>query len=168
MLLTVYHWLHVLFSISIKYPTNIWQACFAKAFHVVNLSFIQFFVLLILCQTRVQIIASQFANFEVNSSYCDCKVVNHKKIVKHFFYQGKFNSSKLYFSTLYPHFIHPLHTIMKRDIHAKDDSQFLITIFACDKVKALLHSFLIEHVQKIKSEMQKNSNCWPYLSFFMP
>ena len=48
---------------------------------------------------------------------------------------------------------------MKRDIHAKDDSQFLITISACDKVKALLHSFLIEHVQKIKSEMQKNSNC---------
>ena len=52
---------------------------------------------------------------EVNSSYCECKVVNHMKIVKHFS-QGKLNSSKLYFSTLYPCFIHPLHTIIKRNI----------------------------------------------------
>ena len=70
---------------------------------------------------RVWIIASNFANCKVNSSYCDCKVVNHTKIAKQFFSQGKFNLLKLYFSTLYPYFIHPLHTIIKRNIvHAQN------------------------------------------------
>ena len=64
---------------------------------------------------RVWIITSHFANYKVNSSYCDCKVVNLLKIAKQFFSKGKFNSSKLYFSTLYPYFIHPLHTIIKRN-----------------------------------------------------
>ena len=50
---------------------------------------------------RVQIITLHYASCEVNSSYCDCKVVNFIKIVKQFFSQGKFNSSKLYF----PHYI---------------------------------------------------------------
>ena len=65
---------------------------------------------------RVRIIALHHANCEVNSSCCDCKVVNYTKIAKQFFSQGKFNSSKLYFSASYPYFIHPLHTIIKRNI----------------------------------------------------
>ena len=47
---------------------------------------------------------------EVNSSHWDCKVVNHEKIAMPFFSQGKFNSSKLLFSTIYPYSIHPLYT----------------------------------------------------------
>ena len=58
---------------------------------------------------RVRIIVSHFANCEVNSSYCGCKVVNHTKIAKQFFSRGKFNSSRLCLSTSYPYFIHSLH-----------------------------------------------------------
>ena len=65
---------------------------------------------------RVRIIALHHANCEVNSSCCDCKVVDYTKIAKQFFSQGKFNSSKLYFSESYPYFIHLLHTIIKRNI----------------------------------------------------
>ena len=56
----------------------------------------------------VRIIVSHFANCEVNSSYCDGNVVNHEKNAKQFFSQGEFNSSTLYFSTLYPNDIHIL------------------------------------------------------------
>ena len=56
----------------------------------------------------ILIIASYLANYEVNSTYCNCKVVNHEKRAKQFFSQGKFNSSTLYFSTLYPNYIHIL------------------------------------------------------------
>ena len=66
--------------------------------------------------TRVRIIVSHFANCEVNSSYCDWKVVNHTKNAKQFFLQEKFNSSGSYFSTLYPYFTHPLHAIINRNI----------------------------------------------------
>ena len=51
--------------------------------------------------SRVRIIGSHFANCKVNSSYCNCKVVNGTKIAKQFFSQGKFSLSKLYF----PHHI---------------------------------------------------------------
>ena len=44
----------------------------------------------------------------VNSSYCDGNVVNHEKNAKQFFSQWEFNSSTLYFSTLYPNDIHIL------------------------------------------------------------
>ena len=58
---------------------------------------------------RVWIIALHFTNCEVNSSYCNCKVVNnHAKNVKSFFSQVKFNSSTLDFSTLHPSYIHIL------------------------------------------------------------
>ena len=62
---------------------------------------------------RVQIIGSQFANYKVNSIYC--KVVNQTEIMEQVFSQGNFNLSKLYFSTLHPYFIHPLHAIIKRN-----------------------------------------------------
>ena len=65
---------------------------------------------------RVQIIVSHFASWEVNSSYCNCEVVIHEKNAKQFFHQEKFNSSTLYFSTLYPHFTFPFHTIFIRNI----------------------------------------------------
>ena len=52
----------------------------------------------------------------MNSSYCNCKVVNHKKNAKQLFSQEKRISSTLYFSTWYPYFIHPLHTIIKINI----------------------------------------------------
>ena len=82
---------------------------------------------------RVRIIASHFVNCKVNSSYCDCKLVNNTKIAKQLFSKGKFNSLELYFSALYPYFIHPLHIIIKRNIfipkitpqNAKKASQFL-------------------------------------------
>ena len=72
--------------------------------------------LLVFFLYRVWIISSHFTNCKVSSSYCDCKVVNHTKIEKQFLTQRKFNSCKLYFSSLYPYFIHPLLTIIKRNI----------------------------------------------------
>ena len=63
-----------------------------------------------------RIIASHFANCELSSSYCDRKVVNHTKNAKQFFLQGKYNSSGLYSSTLYPYFIHPLYAIISGNI----------------------------------------------------
>ena len=62
-----------------------------------------------------------------------------------FFSQGKFNSFKLYFSTLYPYFIHPLHTIIKRNItyiqnytkNVKNASQFLKKHFRLQRGKSL-------------------------------
>ena len=95
---------------------------------------------------RVRIITLLFANCEVNSSYCDCKVVNHMKIAKQFFSKGKF-----YFSTLYLYFIHPLHTSIKWNITytqnytTKCKKCFVILknlqkiIFVCGRVKASLH-----------------------------
>ena len=62
---------------------------------------------------RVWITALHFTNCQVNSTYSNHNVVNHEKNVKQFFSQGKFNSSTLFFSLLYPHFTHPLHTIWK-------------------------------------------------------
>ena len=50
---------------------------------------------------RVQIIASHFRNCEVNSSYCNCKLVNHMKIVKQFFSQGKLICTNY----IFPHYI---------------------------------------------------------------
>ena len=56
---------------------------------------------------RVQIMASHFANCKVNSSYCNCKVVNHTKM------WSSFSPKEIYFihitfshiiSKLYPHF----------------------------------------------------------------
>ena len=90
-------------------------------FHSRNLILRICFRLLILnvfqwSNSRVQIITLHFANCKVNSSYCNCRVVNHTKIAKQFFSKAKFNLSKLYFSTLYPYFIHPLHTIIKRNV----------------------------------------------------
>ena len=58
--------------------------------------------------SMVRIIASHFTNCGVNSSYCSFKVVNHTKNVKQFFPQQKFNSSTLYFSISYLHYIHIL------------------------------------------------------------
>ena len=57
---------------------------------------------------RVWIIASHFADCEVNSIYCDCNVVNHEENAKQFFSQGELNSSKLCFSMLCPNDIHVL------------------------------------------------------------
>ena len=51
---------------------------------------------------RFRVIALHFSNCEVNSSYCDCNVVNREKNAKQFFHQGEFKSFTLYFSTLYP------------------------------------------------------------------
>ena len=69
-----------------------------------------------LCNDRVQVITSHFANCKVNSNYCNCKVLNYMKNVKQFFLHGKFNSSGSYSSTLCPYFIHPLHAIISTNI----------------------------------------------------
>ena len=81
----------------------------------------------------VRIKVSHFVNCEVNSTYCDCKVVNHTKNLKQFFPQGKFNSSGSYSSTLYPYFIHPLHAIISRSIAYTQDY-----IAKCEKYFAIL------------------------------
>ena len=47
---------------------------------------------------RVQIIVSHFANCEVSSGYCNCKVVNHTKNAKQFFPKG---------NLVCPHYIFP-------------------------------------------------------------
>ena len=100
----------------------------------------------------VRIIVSHFANCEVNSSYCDGNVVNHEKNAKQFFSQGEFNSSTLYFSTLYPNDIHILfiHCIIlsKRVLLilkitsqiTKNTSQFLKKTFPNNELKASLRS----------------------------
>ena len=46
----------------------------------------------------------------MNSSYCNCKVVDHAKIAKEFF-----PKETLIRFTLYLYFICPLHTIIKRN-----------------------------------------------------
>ena len=46
----------------------------------------------------IRIIASHFTNYEVNSSYCSCKVVNHEKSAKQFFPKE---------SLIFPHYIFP-------------------------------------------------------------
>ena len=82
----------------------------------------------------------------MNSSYCNCKVVNHTKNAKQFFPQGKFTSSGSYSSRLYPYFIHPLHAIISRSIActqnymAKCEKCFAVPTktFACGMLKALL------------------------------
>ena len=51
--------------------------------------------------TRVRIIASYFANCEVNSSYCDCKIVNYTKIAKQFI-----SKENLIFPRIFPRYIH--------------------------------------------------------------
>ena len=96
--------------------------------------------------SRVGIITSHFPNCEVNSGYCNCKVVNHEKV----FSQGKFDSSTLYFSTLYPNFIHILlihYIILSKEIlfipkitsqNAKNPSQILKKTFASGGLKSPL------------------------------
>ena len=93
-------------------------------------------------------IAAHFASFEVNSSYCDCKVVNHTKNAKQFFPQRKFTSSGSYSSRLYLYFIYPLHAIISRSIActqnymAKCEKCFAVPTktFACGMLKASLRS----------------------------
>ena len=55
---------------------------------------------------RAQIIALHFANYKVNSSYCNCKVENHTKNAKYLF--SKENS--IHFHYIFPHFIYVLST----------------------------------------------------------
>ena len=96
-------------------------------------------------------------------SYCDSKVVNDMKNVKQFFSQGKFNSSTLYFSLLYPHHIHILfhHLLIyyyqrKYCLHLKLHCKMQIMLcisytksFAYGGLKALLHS-----AHLLRSELQ--------------
>ena len=74
--------------------------------------------------SRVRIIALHFVNCEVNSSYHNCKVVNHEKNPKQFLLsQGKVIFFHI-ISKLYPHFTHPLHNIIKRNIaYSQSSSQ---------------------------------------------
>ena len=67
--------------------------------------FLMYYFLRKVLQGRVRIISLLFTNYKVRSSYCNGKVVSHKKKAKQFFSQGKFNSFILYFSTLYPNYI---------------------------------------------------------------
>ena len=57
---------------------------------------------------RFRIIASYFANCEVNSNCCNCKIVSREESAKQFFSHWKFNSFTLNFSTLNPNDIHIL------------------------------------------------------------
>ena len=86
---------------------------------------------------RVGITASHLANFEVNSSYCDRKVVNHTKLATQFLSQGKFNSSKLYFPLLYPCFTNPLHTIIAYTQNSTTKCKKCFANFCLRQVKSL-------------------------------
>ena len=61
-------------------------------------------VFIIFSYIRVLIIASCFANYEVNSSNCDCKVVNHTKNTKQFFPK----ENLIHLDHTLPHYIHIL------------------------------------------------------------
>ena len=117
-------------------------------------------VFIIFSHIRVLIIASRFANYQVNSSNCDCKVVHHTKNTKQFFPQGKFNSSGSYSSALYPYFIHPLHVIYYQQkyclyskLHWKMQKMICNSenkTFACGGLNALLRSAYL-----LRSEFQR-------------
>ena len=91
----------------------------------------------------VRVIASHLANCEVNSSYCNCKVVKHEEDAKQFFFPKE---SFIHSHFLFPHY-HPLHTIIKRNTVdtqnniakcKKNLSIFLKGTFACGGLKSLL------------------------------
>ena len=100
--------------------------------------------------SRVRIIALHFVNCEVNSSYRNCKVVNHEKNAKQFLLsQGKVNYSCYIFhliSKLYPHFTHPLHNIIKRNIaytqSSSQNAKKYFSILQGAKLLAALHIFI--------------------------
>ena len=89
-----------------------------------------------------------FANCEANSSYCNFKVVNGTEIVKQFFSQGKFISSKLYFPNhILILFVHCI--LLSKEIllilkitpkHAKKFLNSKKNIFGCSWVKSSLCS----------------------------
>ena len=103
----------------------------------------------------------------MNSSYCDCKVVNHTKI-SNVYSHGIFNSFKFYFSTLYAYFIQQLHTITKTNIAytqnytAKCKKRFTILKKVCN----FQHNFLI-HMPKVTLTQISNilQNCLPIKTF---
>ena len=111
-----------------------------------------------------------FAFLKLSSSYCNRKVVNHEKNVKQFFSQGKFNSSKLYFSiilsSLHPHFTHPLHIIIKRNIVytqsyiAKCKICFSIRTKNFRLPRAKIHAVLGIFVAKWVSNNNSNAAQW--------
>ena len=104
-----------------------------------------------------------FCKLRSDFSYCDSKVVNGSKNAKQFFFQGKFNSSTLYFSPLYPNYIHILfhHPLIhyyrkKYCLHPKlhHKMQIMLCIsytksFAYDRLKASLRS-----ARLLRSEFQ--------------
>ena len=118
---------------------------------------------------RVWIIASHFANCEVNCIYCDCNVVNHEENAKQFFSQGELNSSTLCFSMLCPNDIHVLFIrciLLPKGVllilkitsqNTKNISQFLKKTFTCSELKALLRSayLLRSEFQTIIQTLQK-------------
>ena len=116
---------------------------------------------------RVRIIASHFGNYKLNSIYCDCNIVNHRKVAKQFFSQGNFNSST-YFSTLCTYFILPLYTIIKINIaysqnyttNCRKSFAILKKKFSCDVLKAPLSSTYIMRsgFQTIIRMLQFNCN----------
>ena len=57
------------------------------------------------CQSRVQIIASDFRNCKVNCSYCDCKFVNHTKKNEKLFFPKE---SLIHPHQIFSHYIHIL------------------------------------------------------------
>ena len=84
--------------------------------NVANCLFAYYIYIEIDIMYRVRMIVSYFANCEVNSSYCNCKVVNHMKNVKQFFPKGYFIHVRFFhiISKLYPHFTHPLYTVFHK------------------------------------------------------
>ena len=107
----------------------------------------------LICLNKVWIITSHFANCEVNSSHCHCNFANHEKNANQFLSQGEFNSSTLYFFTLYPNDIHILfiHCILLSKevllilkITLLNTKKYFSILkkktFACSKLKVLLCS----------------------------
>ena len=90
---------------------------------------------------KFEIIASHFANCKMNSSYFNCKVVNHTKMAKQFFEKENLVCPNyIFLHYIFIVFIHcillstkillNLKTMLK---NAKDPLQFLKKIFACNR-----------------------------------
>ena len=118
-------------------------------------------VFIIFSYIRVLIIASCFANYEVNSSNCDCKVVNHTKNTKQFFPK----ENLIHLDHTLPHYIHILfihYMLLLVEIllilnitleNAKNDLQFWKQNFRLWRAKcfATLSIFIAKWISKDNS-----------------
>ena len=118
---------------------------------------------------RIQIITSHFANCEMNSSYCNCKVVNRMKIVKQFYFSLRkiqlvqiifFHIISFIFSSTAYYYQKKYCLCRKLRQKMKNVLQFL-KIFTCGGVKASLRSAYLFQITWVSHFPHLAKNC-PY------